>query len=239
MKNIKESIRSITICCLAFVCFSCNEADFSAQEDQGVVEVNVAGEMKNVPLTPSEYVEWVENKQNGMTVTKKLNDIVFNLLYKPDGYEALIRVKGDSLTNENINSVKNELKGLQYYTLSISTQDNKGELLKHKLETTDEYYRRIEYCSFNMQNDIKLIENGDTLDCKLFHFERVFSVAPEATFVLAFEDNRTAKAAEQGNYNSDKILSYTDGIFGMGRINLLISKAHLNNIPKLDIAINN
>ncbi len=239
MKNTKVSINSIVMMCLLFVCFSCNEAGFSAQEGNEVAAEHVAGEMKNIPLAPSEYVEWIENRQNGMATTKKLNDIVFSLLYKPDAYEALVRLKGDSLTETTLNDVKKELKGMQYYTLRIATLDNKGELLKHKLETTDEYYRRIEYCSFKMQDDIKLIDNGDTLPCRLFHFERVFSVAPEATFVLAFEDTRTGKDVEQGNYAGDKILSFNDGIFELGRINLLIGKAYLNNIPKLDIALNN
>lgn len=240
MGNTKALNKLAFLALIYLAVAACSNADSAGNEgvsSKGLLGGIFTNEAKPV-LSVSDYRAWVEDEENGMVSSKQLNDIIFKCMYKPNAYEALLRLRADSLTVKNFDKTEKDLDHLQFFTLKVATTDNKGELLKYQLQNTDEYYRRIEYCSFHMQNDIKLIDSGDTLNCVLFHFERVFSVAPEATFILGFEDKRTKEQMEKHQYGSDKTLCFNDGIFRLGVINLGISKEKLNAIPQLDITIN-
>lgn len=225
---------------LAVSLVSCEAGDGgSGAGNSGQNDVVVAQVMKNVSLPRPEYVHWIESRESGLTAEKKIDKLLYSVQYKPVHYEALIRMGNEGVSQEKLRILEHELSGMQYYTLRVSAKDYPGEVLKYKLPDTDEYYRRIEYCSFRMQEDITLVDNNDTLPCRLFHFERVFGVAPEATFVLAFEDTRSEADKQAGRYETEKMISFNDELFGMGIINLRIPKAHLNNIPRLNAALNN
>lgn len=239
MKNTKVLSKQALVAILLLWLSSCsNMQDTGSGASGGNAVSNFFGTQARQVLSVADYKTWVETDENGLVATKQLNDIVFKCQYKPNAYEALLRLRGDSLTQKALEQTEKDLGHLQFFTFKVATAGNKGELLKYELSNTDEYYRRIEYCSFNMQNDIKLVDAGDTLNCVLFHFERVFSVAPEATFVLGFEDHRSEEDKRKEQFNTDKTLCFNDGIFRLGVINLGISKNKLNTIPELDITIN-
>jgi hypothetical protein len=122
---------------------------------------------------------------------------------------------------------------MQYLTFRISTPNLKSELLKAGISSLEEYNQRILYCSFQMQNDLKLLDGRDTLNCELFHFERVYNLAPYATFSLGFP---LGKMECNGKQINDKTLIYDDKMFGVGRINLTIKGKDIENIPHLLIS---
>lgn len=240
MKNTKALSKPMLIAFSVLWLASCSnmqDTGSGGSESSHAISSFFGKEARQV-LSVADYKAWVETDENGMVASKQLNEIVFKCQYKPNAYEALLRLRGDSLTKQALERTEKDLEHLQFFTLKIATSGNKGELLKYELPNTDEYYRRIEYCSFNMQNDIKLVDAGDTLNCVLFHFERVFSVAPEATFILGFEDHRPKEEKKKELFGTDKTLCFNDGIFRLGIINLGISKDKLNTIPELDITIN-
>ena len=72
-------------------------------------------------LSVSDYLEWVNNPENGLKVSKELNDYKFELLYKPVEYIAINEQrKLDVDTISYYHRIK-ELKEMQYYTLKIET----------------------------------------------------------------------------------------------------------------------
>ena len=128
---------------------------------------------KNSPvqkLEPLQYMSWVENKENGLKVEKKIGEITFTLQYKPLEYVALLDLHKEQLNKQELEKKMDEYSSLQYFTFQISA-DTQQELLKKDVKGADDYANRINYFSFEMQKDLKLIENTDTLNCELFHFE--------------------------------------------------------------------
>lgn len=174
-------------------------------------------------LLPADYVSWVENLQNGLRVEKTIEDFTYTLQYKPLEYIALMELKKNSITTDELKKTTDNYSELQYLTFRISTTGS-GELLKKKLKNNEEYYHRIQYYSFEMQRDLKLIEGKDTLDCLLFHFERVYGLAPYATFVLGFP--------KSGNTNN-KTLLYDEKVFGTGKIYLTVQSKNYQKTPSL------
>jgi hypothetical protein len=182
-------------------------------------------ENENVPkkLTPREYISWMDDKKNGLKVEKMIGEFTYMFQYKPAEYVAIMDIKKDNIKKPELDKKMEEYNAFQYYNFRISTEAG-GELLKKNVVNENDYYGRIQYFSFDMQKDIKLIDNKDTLDCVLFHFERVFGLAPYATFLLGFPLKEK---------DCDKTLYYDDKIFGAGRMYLTIKSKNIKNIPSV------
>jgi hypothetical protein len=172
-------------------------------------------------LTPVNYMTWVENKENGLKVEKTISDVTYTLQYKPLEYVALLDLKKEQVSKPELEKKMDEYNSMQYFTFQISA-DTQQELLKKDVKGADDYNNRINYFSFEMQKDLKLIEGTDTLNCELFHFERVYGVAPYARFVLGFAATKTT---------TDKTLFYDEKIFGSGKIYLTIQAKNNNQLP--------
>jgi hypothetical protein len=172
-------------------------------------------------LCPVGYVEWIEDKTNGIKIEKTIEGFTYSVMYKPVEYVALLDLKKASVAKQELQNKIEEYNGLQYYTFKITTPDE-GELLKKKLTNTNDYYSRIQYYSFEMQKDLKLIEGTDTLDCVLFHFERTYGVSPDITFVVGFPLTEN---------KFDKTLLYDEKIFGAGKIFLTVQSKNYKKIP--------
>jgi hypothetical protein len=121
-----------------------------------------------------------------------------------------------------------EYEGMDYFSFRIKSNGEQEELLRKGIRDESEYYSRLEYFSFRMQQDFKLISGTDTADCALFHYERVYGLAPHASFVLGFPKSADTKIRT-------KQILFEDKTFNMGNIYITISKEKLNDIPKLEI----
>ena len=174
-------------------------------------------------LDAAQYIAWVENPDNGLFVTKQMNDIVYSLQYKPHQYEAMLQEKRP-MSDAEMKSEVDSLSDMQYYTFRIGTLTG-ADVQRYNLADDNEYYARLEYFALQMEKDIQLIDGQDTLPCLLFHFERTYGIDPRATFVLAFD----AKKKSSGN----KTLMYTDRAFGSGPVLLTINASDLAEIPEL------
>jgi hypothetical protein len=183
--------------------------------------------MKQV-MPAADFSEWVNEPENGLIATKELDGISYWFMYKPLAYEAMMRATNDSgLVRSEYAANLNTLRNTQYCLLKIKSTTGNNELLRFRLSGNEEYYRRLEYCSYNIQQDIKLIDGKDTLPCILHHYERAFGLAPEAVFTLVFEAKDTLYKGRQ------KTLFFEDNLFGNGTINLNVSEESMNNIPDL------
>lgn len=175
-------------------------------------------------LSPDYYVKWVENENNGLSLSKDFNDVNFQILYKPIDYIVAKEYLNGNLKKEDIKNRVKELSNMQYFTLRIKSK-NSNELLNANISSENEYYQRLEYFMGPMQDDIKLIENNDTIPCALHHFERTYGLAPYNNFVLAFAPSKSN--------NADKYFVFEDKILGTGKVTLQLKLKDINNIPNL------
>lgn len=164
------------------------------------------------------YLKYVEDKNNGLQVSKDIKDIRYSVQYKPAQYILLKERVAESNAND--------LAGMQYYTLQYSLVDKSKDIMRAHIEKQNEYYERVNYFSFGLQNDIYVVEDKDTLDCKLFNYVRSYGLSPMADFVLGFNET-------PGKETSDKTFVIEDNIFGGGIIKLKINQEDILNIPEL------
>jgi hypothetical protein len=211
----------------------------SCKQDGKYFSFNNDGSINNeVYSTPqtlgrSEYIEWVRKTENGLSQERTINDLDFKVSFIPWELHALKELD-EKCSQVMVDKSVNEIKDMFYFTLKISSNKLPVELLRIDNPSTEEYNGRIEYYSFKMQNDIKLVLEKDTIDCSLFHFERTYNASPEATFNLGFLLPDKMKNKKQMIY-PDMTMSVDENIFNTGIVNVTFKKSDLNKIPSLKI----
>lgn len=174
----------------------------------------------------SDYLKYVENPENGLRQEKKIDKLAYVLQYKPVEYMVAIEQKHPELKTEVLKKRSKEMSDLQCYTLRLISADKHTDVATLGLNSDQDYTVRNTYMSFDMQNDIYMVDGSDTLSCALFQYTNNYGLAPYADFVIAFENKYQDKI-------QDKIVVYDDKIFGGGIIKFSISKEDIQKTPPL------
>lgn len=179
-------------------------------------------------LTLDEYKHWMQTKASEILVKqKKIGDLDFVVKYRPLNNMALRNLKGKKINQKSFDAEVSKLKDLQYYVLNINVLgDSKQNITNYNISSKEEQEKRLYYLSFQMKNDIRLIDGTDTLACELFHFERAYNLTNHRTFNLAFD--RSLHDLE-----TDKTLIIDVPYFGTGPVKLNFSKKDIQKIPTL------
>ncbi len=166
------------------------------------------------------YSQYVEDSDNGLVITKNVDDVMIQAFYMPISYLALREAETNDVNDERYKTAFDELinSNLQYVTLNIVVS-SKSDPLKHKIRNLAEIEERIKYYSFDVNNDIKLKEGEVELPCVLHHYERGFGLTNKITLSLAFP-----KTANE----EDKVLIFDDKIFNKGKLKIKFKKEDLN-----------
>jgi hypothetical protein len=181
-------------------------------------------------LMPGQYIRWVEDPENELVASRELDGFSFELQYKPVPYIILMENSGKYPGATQFWKRAAQLNGMQYYTLRISSDQDK-DLLKAGIRNDNEYYSRLEYFTSIMQNDISLVSGTDTLACVLFHYERNYNLSPRSNFLLGFENPSGVSTS------GERILVFQDQVFGTGIIKLTIPEQSITDLPALTEAL--
>lgn len=179
-------------------------------------------------LDPSDYVSWVNDEENGLVKKKTIHPLEIEVIYKPLPYVIANEKKTNNIPQLIYDARVAELEGMQYYTLKLGIVGGQHNITNFEIEDEIQQQDRNAYLSFAMQKDIKLVEGGDTLPCRLFHFERSYDLVPQRTFVLAFEQKKE-------NITKDKTIILDLPFFKTGLIKLNYKTSDLESIPNLKL----
>jgi hypothetical protein len=176
------------------------------------------------PLDGQDYRSYVENPANQLKQEKQLEDLQMELQYKPFAYIAMQEEQSYELTQAQLGQKQEEFGSLQYYNFSIVLQNGGTDVIARGAEDEDTYQQLINYFSYGLKDDLKLVQGGDTLNCSLFHFARNFNISPSVDFAIAFDD--------KGN-NADRQFIWDDKVFGLGTVKLTVPGTAVGDLPKL------
>ena len=168
-----------------------------------------------------DYVAGLKNEKTNV-LSKTIGDVTYNLIYKPADYVMLMENK--NLNKELFDSIKNDYRKMEYYTLELVINNFNDEILKYKTRSPEEYSEKVDYYSFRFQQDVFEVIEKDTLKCTSYHFERNYGISPKIRFNLAFASS--VSEADRTIYINDKYL-------GTGPVKMTFSKKDLNNLPEL------
>ena len=177
------------------------------------------------PVSAEDYVTFVKDPENGLCKTVTAGEFDFTLQYQPLEFVALLEQRGENLTEEQLNKAKEERDGLQYFVFKIMSRTGQ-EVLETGAQSEEEVQMRQYYFTTLMNQDMALVEGGDTLSCALWHFERNYGLAPYNNIVVAFEK------PEKGG---DKTFIYNDEVLGAGSVRFDFSEADIAAVPELKL----
>lgn len=140
--------------------------------------------LSSCSYSSEEYVAWVQDVQNGLHQQVRHEDFGIDVQYKPTAY-MLITSPSSSIED------KEELSKMQYYNLKIKVTPSFCQQMEKNMPLR-------EYLSYGMQKDICLKQEGDSLPCLLFHYERSLAMKCEASYILGFENPSEALETGQG-----------------------------------------
>jgi hypothetical protein len=163
-------------------------------------------------LEKDEYIRWVTSYENGLHVSRKVSEYIFDLQYQPAEFRAAI--------SGNISSTKEDL---QYYVLTIGLQDGK-DLIRYQSQDEVTKQQLLYYYAYRFQQDITLEDDGGSKQqCVFFHFEQN-DLKGQRTFILGFPNS--------AHESQDAKLAIQSSQFGSLPIRIKISK---QNIPALKL----
>jgi hypothetical protein len=208
---------------IVFFAFSCN-----APEEKRSALIHSSMELENVneEMPIADFISWAGNIDNELTKSKEFSEINYRLSFMPAQSLAYIELRGQEYTMEQFNAACKHYDGMSYFNLRIELPAGSGELLKHGLESPNQYNDRLNYMSFKMQNDIYLVQGQDTLLPGLFHYERIFEAGSYATVMLAFDDAKF-------NKEKDFTIVYDDHLFNKGYIKYTYYSKQLIDLPNI------
>jgi hypothetical protein len=171
-------------------------------------------------LTPLEYVKWVKNPENGLQLNKQIENYNFLLQYQPIEYTVINELQQEEIEDKILKKGMKSKEGLQYLTFKMATVENKAIFSGNSL--TDSVRN---YLNYEIKKDFYLLENGDTLLCKLFHYENTNGMTPYDAFVLGFEPSR--------NKMNDKKFLFKANIIDLEQVEMNIKNTAIKSIPKV------
>lgn len=175
-------------------------------------------------LNAEDYVKYVESDNNALMNTKEIDDLSFKLQYCPTEYLLLMEYKTDNISNALVENRKKENDSLLYFKLRISAKGT-NDVMNHNVGSTEDYYSRIQYLSYGLEENIALLNGNDTIFPALFHFERTYGIAPFADFIMAFH----TKIKESDDFQ----VLIDDKAFDSGILKFTYNNKDIQNIPKL------
>lgn len=210
---------------IGIVFIGCNDSEQSYSEESDTQNHAVL-ENKSISLPLGDFVIWVNNKENKLLKVKEISDINYQMSFTTKECLAYQELKDEEYTKEKFAETTKHYEGMTYFNFKIEVEEGAGELLKYKLASPQQYNSRITYMSFEMQKDICLVQGKDTLYPGLYHFERIFSIAPYATVLMAFDNKK---------FNTDEefTIVYNDRLFNKGLIKYNYSSKQLIDLPNI------
>ena len=216
-------------CFIVLILFSCeNNVESDNIENTKVLLAEALPEKKL--LTPKEYTEWTAKPNKFLIKEKTISEFNYKIKYLPTEQLVIneLNKSNKPITTENINTLKKEYEGMEYFEMRVQVENYNDELAKYRVNDMSEYQTRIAYMAFAMQNNIKLsTEINNEIPCKLFHFERTYGITPYTTFLFAFSKQDIGNATE-------RTVIYDDELFNKGRLKFNWSFKNIE-LPKIAI----
>lgn len=169
----------------------------------------------NSTINIDELKNYVYDRSNGYIKSESFNAIDYSILYSQPQFEALKRLnKSEEITAMKIEKSMLEFDDHLIFYASFKAHGNKDPL---KIDLVDNaiYDKRLMYLLGQIQNDFKIINEDDTINCSLHHFERGYGLNNAVNLTLLFPKPKEI---------DDITLIYDDNLFGAGIIKYRFKK---------------
>lgn len=173
---------------------------------------------KKIPL--NEYMAYIENVENGYKVKNETDKIEMTVQFRPPEYKIIKSFGWNEIDYQTHQTLMQEYDNGLEFLFTIRPKEN-IDLLKVDFSSMDSR-NRIKYLSSDAQKDFKLINGKDTLNCDMYHFERLYNLDSRIQFLIGFSKPEKVR---------DLQLIYSDKCWGFEIQRFSFDSKKINNIP--------
>jgi hypothetical protein len=191
--------------------------------------ITVFSSCKSGTLSAEDYIKWVRSNDNPLSKNKSIGDLLFNARLLTTEEQVLTNYSDNlfNLTKQTYSKEEEKVKGLLAFNLTIDMANGKGNVLKHGVNSPEEFSDNQYYFFYHFKDDIFLLADGHKYPCRLYNFERRYGLGSKVSVALAFD--------KPINYQEGFTLEINPVIYNMGKVNIEYSKSDINNLPKLKL----
>jgi hypothetical protein len=186
-------------------------------------------------VSTEEYLKYINQPENGLITTKKVNGFVLSLKYLPPEY--LTAKELADLTTKKNQVVKDSLLkyNRQYKTflLTFSPDEEKGnhnDVMLDGVKNYEEFSQKVEQMNFGMGEYIHLKTDKGTYAPVLTNLENTYGLSKARSLTLVFTPQ---KNAEEFKGLKEWDIVYEDDLFGAGILHFVITQADIEKLPEL------
>jgi hypothetical protein len=169
---------------------------------------------------------YVNDESNGLLKIIEHSDSKVKLCYTPHDLILAQEVKGSDYTESQIDSIRNKLAELDYFKLSLS--QNGEDIINQYASNPTIFNKAVEYLSYNISKDLKLIHNHDTLNVLDVMYSSGFGLNKSSEVLMVFESSLSKK---QG----DVQILFNDEFFRTGLNQFEFKIDAIKSVPTLAI----
>jgi len=173
---------------------------------------------------PKEYVSWVDDIENGLIKTQIKTNSIITCKYTPAEYHVLKQFSPNNIDQDVFQSEFEGISNMYHFIIRFEKIDGTN-FLKNNNITHKEFQSNSLYLSYDIRQDLKLVQGLDTVVCALNHHERTYNNTPYEQILLSFP--KSSKSVE------DLTIILNDRVFGFNRVKFFFPKGVLKNIPTL------
>ncbi len=188
----------------------------------------LVGVLLNRGYSPQKYIDYVQTEENGFVKTKKFGDTKFIVNYLPPAY---LTLKDDRTISKKMYTELNKEYGKSTnYILRLESVNLNG-MVKGLISNMEEYQTLINYLSFDIKHDLKILIKDKEYPCNFSHFERNYDVAPIAQVNFGFSMTKEMRMdmEEAGFWK----IKFDAASFGVGPLYFKFEKDKLETNPTI------
>lgn len=177
---------------------------------------------------PEDYLQWINNPDNGLVQKKKVNRLILKIKYLPHKY--LLLIENEEASSKEIEAMLQTRKsdGLSFLlTISPDLKDD-GDIMFRGVSSLKEFNERVLQMNFNIGQSISLVLDHKVYNSVLSNLENTYSLNKGRNINLLFDI--TLEELRQSK-DSKLDVKYVDEIFNTGIHHFLFDARDILRIP--------
>lgn len=178
------------------------------------------------PLEPTQYIQWIEDPENGLLQRIEREGVTYGLQYTPSEYLVLQSSENENLSVESVEEGKKNYESHLHFTLRIRPEKGKAMSLPATSLNSGEPTDEAAYLLSGFTEDIYIKAGSDSLPCLMSHLEQSFGASPDYTFQLMFPKPRDFP-------REDLVIVFNDRLFKGETITFDFPSSSIKSTPTL------
>ncbi len=192
---------------------------------------------KKKELAEPEYLKWLDDTENGLSLVKKVNGLEMKIKFLPPDYNAYLELSSLKVKNKKVfDSLCNDYSNNMTFLFSIGpseTEENGTDIMFRSIQSYQEYTERVVAMNFEMEQYVTLNINNKEYKPVLSSMENSYGLENKRNMLFVFVP---ADKNDTGFKTSEKMdFVYLGELFDTGINHFVFTRTSINEAPEIKV----